>query len=97
MLSCVHLVNFDIGKIDIRIVGNTDRTIAKDISNNLKNWTGLDWVVNLVDDQGDETLDEKKIRLEKEEIEVTKNTPEMEKVLKAFPNAQLKSVKDTKN
>lgn len=97
LVSCVHLVNFNKGEIDIRIVGNTNSTIAKDISNNLKNWTGLDWIVNLVDDQGDETLDEKKNRLEKEELEVTKNTPEMEKVLKAFPNAQLKSVKDTKD
>ena len=60
LVSCVHLVNFDTGKINIRIVGNTDRKIVKDISKNLKNWTGFDWEVNLVDDQGDETLDEKK-------------------------------------
>ena len=39
----------------------------------------------------------KKNRLDKEELEVTKNTPEMEKVLKAFPNAQLKSVKEAKD
>ena len=88
LVSCVHLVNFDTGKIDIRIVGNTDRKIVKDISKNLKNWTGFDWIVNLVDDQGDETLDEKKNRLEKEELEITKNTQEMEKVLKEFPDLQ---------
>ena len=97
LLSCVHLVNFDRCNIDIRITGNTDKSIAKDMSSNLKNWTGFDWTVNLVEDKGDETLDEKKIRLTNEELEVTKNTPEMEKVLKAFPNAYLKSVKDAEN
>ena len=39
----------------------------------------------------DSHKDERKAQ---EEIENTKNTPEMQKVLKAFPNAELKSVND---
>ena len=94
LLSCVHLVSFEKGKLEIRISGNTDKSIAKDMSSHLKHWTGISWIVNLVEEKGSETLDEKKARIIQEELESTKKTPEMEKVLKAFPNADLKSVKD---
>ena len=94
LLSCVHLVSFEKGKLEIRISGNTDKSIAKDMSSHLKHWTGISWIVNLVEEKGSETLHEKKERILKEELESTKKTPEMEKVLKAFPNADLKSVKD---
>ena len=94
LLSCVHLISFEKGKLEISISGNTNTNIAKDISKFLKNWTGEDWVISIVDDQGTETLDHKNERKAQEEIENTKNTPEMQKVLKAFPNAELKSVND---
>ena len=94
LLSCVHLISFEKGKLEIGISGNTNNNIAKDISKFLKNWTGEDWVISIVDDQGTETLDHKNERKAQEEIENTKNTPEMQKVLKAFPNAELKSVND---
>ena len=94
LLSCVHLISFEKGKLEISISGNTNNNIAKEISKFLKNWTGEDWVISIVDDQGTETLDHKNERKAQEEIENTKNTPEMQKVLKAFPNAELKSVND---
>ena len=94
LLSCVHLISFEKGKLEISISGNTNNNIAKDISKFLKNWTGEDWVISIVDDQGTETLDHKNESKAQEEIENTKNTPEMQKVLKAFPNAELKSVND---
>ena len=94
LLSCVHLISFEKGKLEISISGNTNNNIAKDISKFLKNWTGEDWVISIVDDQGTETLDHKNERKAQEEIENIKNTPEMQKVLKAFPNAELKSVND---
>ena len=94
LLSCVHLISFEKGKLEISISGNTNNNITKDISKFLKNWTGEDWVISIVDDQGTETLDHKNERKAQEEIENTKNTPEMQKVLKAFPNAELKSVND---
>ena len=94
LLSCVHLISFEKGKLEISISGNTNNNIAKDISKFLKNWTGEDWVISIVDDQGTETLDHKNERKAQEEMENTKNTPEMQKVLKAFPNAELKSVND---
>ena len=94
LLSCVHLISFEKGKLEISISGNTNNNIAKDISKFLKNWTGEDWVISIVDDQGTETLDHKNERKAQEEIENTKNTPEMQKVSKAFPNAELKSVND---
>ena len=92
LLSCVHLISFEKGKLEISISGNTNNNIAKDISKFLKNWTGEDWAISIFDDQGTETLDHKNERKAQEEIENTKNTPEMQKVLKAFPNAELKSV-----
>ena len=94
LLSCVHLISFEKGKLEISISGNTNNNIAKDISKFLKNWTGEDWIISIVVDQGTETLDHKNERKTQEEIENTKNTPEMQKVLKAFPNAELKSVND---
>ena len=94
LLSCVHLISFEKGKLEISISGNTNNNIANDMSKFLKNWTGKDWVISIVDDQGTETLDHKNERKAQEEIENTKNTPEMQKVLKAFPNAELKSVND---
>ena len=95
LISCVHLVSFEKGKIDIRIIGNADKGLAKEVSGNLTKWTGIDWVVNSVQEEGEETLDQKMEREDKERITMTKSTPEMEKVLKAFPNADLKSVKDS--
>ena len=94
LLSCVHLISFEKGKLEISISGNTNNNIVKEISKFLKNWTGEDWVISIVDNQGTETLEHKNERKAQEEIENTKNTPEMQKVLKAFPNAELKSVND---
>ena len=59
LLSCVHLVSFEKGKLEIRISGNTDKSNAKDMSSHLKHWTGISWIVNLVEEKGNETLDEK--------------------------------------
>ena len=95
LTSCVHLVSFEKGKIDIRIIGNADKGFAKEIAGYLTKWTGFDWIVNSVEEEGEETLDQKREREDKERITMTKSTPEMEKVLKAFPNADLKSVKDS--
>ena len=61
----------------------------------IRDRTGIDWIVNSVEEEGEETLDQKREREDKERIIMTKSTPEMEKVLKAFPNADLKSVKDS--
>jgi len=95
LLSCIHLVSFERGKLEVSISGNVSNNISYEISKFLKNWTGQDWIVSIVDDQGTETLERQNERKSLEEIEKTKKTPEMQKVLKAFPNADLKSVIDT--
>ena len=61
----------------------------------IKRLSDQDWIVSIVDDQGTETLERQNERKALEVIEKTKKTPEMQKVLKAFPNADLKSVIDT--
>ena len=95
LLSYIHLVSFERGKLEVSISGNVNNNISFEISKFLKNWTGQDWIVSIVDDQGTETLERQNERKALEVIEKTKKTPEMQKVLKAFPNADLKSVIDT--
>ena len=89
LLSCVHLISFEKGKLEISISGNTNNNIARDISKFSKNWTGEDWVISIVDDQGTETLDHKNERKAQEEIENTKNTPEMQKVFKGLSKCRI--------
>ena len=94
MNTCVHLVHFDIGRIDLRITGAGSKNIANEIKIKLSEWTEKSWVINLVDEVGYETVYQKKERQETEKLEAAKKTPEMEKVLKVFPNANLKAIKE---
>ena len=95
--SSVHLVSFKAGKITIRISGHPAKTLSKEISEKTSTWTGMKWQVIQVEKGGDETIDGEKLKNENEKIELANNSEEMEKVLKAFPNAKLKNVTDMNN
>ncbi len=95
--SSVHLVSFKAGEITIRISGHPAKTLSKEISEKTSTWTGMKWQVIQVEKGGDETIDGEKLKNENEKIELANNSEEMEKVLKAFPNAKLKNVTDMNN
>ena len=91
------MVSFKAGKITIRISGHPAKTLSKEISEKTSTWTGMKWQVIQVEKGGDETIDGEKLKNENEKIELANNSEEMEKVLKAFPNAKLKNVTDMNN
>ena len=95
--SSVHLVSFNVGEIVIRISGHPEKTLSKEISSKISEWTGIKWNVNQVENGGNETINGEKLKENNEKIEMAKNSEEMKKVLQAFPSAKLKKVTDRQN
>ena len=94
LISSVHLVSFKKGVVNLKLSGNTSNNLLNQVSVKLKEWTGENWIINEVEEMGEETITERNTRVNNEKLDKARSTPEMEKVLKAFPNASIKSVKN---
>tara|TARA_R110002073_G_scaffold125043_4_gene269520 strand:- start:405 stop:1880 length:1476 start_codon:yes stop_codon:yes gene_type:complete len=57
----VHLVSYDVGRIDIRPNSRVPKNLAGRMSTELKKWTGKNWVISLSAEIGDNTLYEKDV------------------------------------
>jgi DNA polymerase-3 subunit gamma/tau len=90
----MHLVRLETGQIEFRPGSGAPRTLASDLAQKLKEWTGIRWVVTLAREGGEPTLAEQKKAARAEKLEMVAQEPLVRAVLDRFPGAEIVAVRE---
>jgi DNA polymerase-3 subunit gamma/tau len=90
----LHLVRLESGQIEFRPGAGAPRTLAADLAQKLKEWTGIRWVVTLAREGGESTLAEQKKASRAAKLEMVAQEPLVRAVLDRFPGAEIVAVRD---
>jgi DNA polymerase-3 subunit gamma/tau len=91
----VRLVHMEPGKIEFRPDDRAPRTLAGDLAQRLKDWTGTRWVVTVAREGGEPTLAEQRKSAKTARLESVMQEPMVRAVLDRFPGAEVVGVRDT--
>jgi DNA polymerase-3 subunit gamma/tau len=89
----MHLVHLEPGKIEFRPGVRAPRTLAGDLSQKLKDWTGIRWSVSIAREGGAPTLAEQKRDARAAKFESVTQEPLVRAVLDRFPGAEIREVR----
>jgi DNA polymerase-3 subunit gamma/tau len=89
----MHLVSLEDGRIEFRPSARAPRTLAGDLSQKLKDWTGVRWSVSIAREGGAPTLAEQKRDARAAKFESVTQEPLVRAVLDRFPGAEIKEVR----
>ena len=90
----MHLVRLEPGQIEFRPAPGAPRTLAGDLAQKLKEWTGMRWVVTVAAEGGAPTLAEQKKARHAQTLERVAQEPMVRAVLDRFPGAEIVAVRD---
>ena len=90
----VHLVALERGKIEFRPGPRAPKTLAGDLAQRLRDWTGERWIVTLASEGGAQTIAEQRLSAERARKDAVSNEPFVRAVLDAFPGAEIVAVRD---
>ena len=90
----VHLVRLEPGQIEFRPSPRAPRTLASDLAQKLKDWTGVRYVVTLAREGGAPTLAEMKKSAKAARLESVMQEPLVRAVMDRFPGAEIVAVRD---
>ena len=92
LLSDVHLVRFEPGRIEIRPEPQAPSNLAGQLSDQLGAWTGRRWVVSVSDEAGAPTLAEQRAETQAAHRSEALDHPLVRATLAEFPGATIKAV-----
>ena len=90
----IHLVHLEPGKIELRPSARAPRTLAGDLSQKLKDWTGVRWSVSIAREGGAPTLSEQKKSAKAAKFESATQEPVVREILDRFPGAEIIAVRN---
>ncbi len=90
----VRLVRLEPGMLEFSPAPGAPRTLAADLSQKLKDWTGTRWIVTLARDGGTPTLSEQRKSAKAARLESVMQEPLVRAVLDRFPGAEVVAVRD---
>jgi DNA polymerase-3 subunit gamma/tau len=90
----MHLVRLEPGILEFRPSERAPRTLAADLSQKLKDWTGLRWAVTVVRDGGAPTIAQQKQAVKQARVERVLQQPLVRAVMDRFPGAEIVAVRD---
>jgi DNA polymerase-3 subunit gamma/tau len=90
----IHLVHLEPGKIEFRPGARAPRTLAGDLSQKLKDWTGVRWSVSIAREGGQPTLSEQKKSAKAAKFESATQEPMVREILDRFPGAEIIAVRN---
>ncbi|MGH6890556.1 MAG: DNA polymerase III subunit gamma/tau [Rhizomicrobium sp.] len=90
----MHLLRLEPGQIEFRPAPGAPRTLAGDLAQKLKEWTGARWVVTVAAEGGAPTLAEEKKARQAQKLERVAQEPMVRAVLDRFPGAEIVAVRD---
>ena len=89
----VHLVHLEPGRIEFRPHARAPRTLAGDLQQKLRDWTGERWAVSIASTGGAPTLAEQKQSAKTARFEAVAQEPMVRAVLDRFPGAEILHVR----
>jgi DNA polymerase-3 subunit gamma/tau len=89
----IHLVHLDPGKIEFRPSARAPRTLAGDLAQKLKEWSGVRWSVAIAREGGAPTLSEQKKSAKAAKFESATQEPMVREILDRFPGAEIIAVR----
>jgi len=90
----VHLVRLEPGIFEFRPSARAPSTLAGDLKQKLKDWTGMPWSVSIVREDGAPTIAEQKRSAKAARLEIVMQQPLVRAVLDRFPGAEIVAVRD---
>jgi DNA polymerase-3 subunit gamma/tau len=90
----IHLVRLEPGRLEFRPGPRAPRTLAGDLQQRLRDWTGARWSVSISNEGGAPTLAEQKKNAKAARIEGVMQAPIVRAVLDRFPGAEIVAVRD---
>ena len=90
----IHLVKLEPGRLEFRPGPRAPRTLAGDLQQKLRDWTGTRWSVSVTSEGGAPTLAEQKKNAKAARIESVMQAPLVRAVLDRFPGAEIVAVRD---
>ena len=97
LVNDIHLVRFEPGSIELRAGAGAPADLATRVVRCLESWTGRRWVVALSEEKGADTLREQTSARAAVLAEQAARDPLVEKVLAAFPGAEIRDVRPGEN
>jgi DNA polymerase-3 subunit gamma/tau len=91
--SDVHLVQFEVGRIDFRPGERAPSNLPNRVAACLAEWTGKRWLVSVSAQTGEKTLKEQAADLAQAQREEAARHPLIQAVLQAFPGATIDEVR----
>lgn len=88
----VHLVSYDLGRIDIRPNDRVPKNLASRMSSDLKDWTGNNWIISLSQQIGEDTLYQKDLTEQEELRDMVLSSDLVKSVLLSFEGAKLTDI-----
>jgi len=90
----VHLVRLEPGIFEFRPSARAPSTLAGDLKQKLKDWTGMVWTVSIAREDGAPTIAEQKKLAKAARLESVMQQPLVRAVLDRFPGAEIVAVRD---
>ncbi len=90
----MHLVRLEPGRLEFRPGARAPRTLAADLTQRLKDWTGTRWTVTVVTEGGAPTIAEQKQAAKQARHEAVLQQPLVRAVMDRFPGAEIIAVRD---
>jgi DNA polymerase-3 subunit gamma/tau len=90
----VHLVSLERGRIQFRPDPQAPATLASDVAQRMRDWTGERWIVTLASEGGSPTIAGQRIAAERARKDAVSQEPFVRAVLDAFPGAEIVAVRD---
>jgi DNA polymerase-3 subunit gamma/tau len=90
----VHLVRLEPGIFEFRPSPRAPNTLAGDLKQKLKDWTGMPWSVSVAREGGEPTIAEQKKSAKAARLEIVMQQPLVRAVLDRFPGAEIVGVRD---
>jgi DNA polymerase-3 subunit gamma/tau len=90
----VHLVRLEPGIFEFRPSPRAPNTLAGDLKQKLKDWTGMPWAVSIAREGGEPTIAEQKKSAKAARMEIVMQQPLVRAVLDRFPGAEIVAVRD---
>jgi DNA polymerase-3 subunit gamma/tau len=90
----MHLVGLEPGRLEFKPGPRAPRTLAADLAQKLKDWTGTRWVVTVAREGGAATISEQKKAVKQARHEAVLQEPLVRAVMDRFPGAEILAVRD---
>jgi len=90
----MHLIRLEPGRIEFRPTAKAPHTLAADLAQKLKDWTGVRWVVSVSREGGVPTVAESRRTAAQAKLDSVAQEPLVRAVLDRFPGAEIVGVHD---